>query len=101
MKNFVYIFHVETATTDTDESNAAWGTWFDSLGDAVVDGGNPFAPDAEAQIKNGVVTMDRTTAAGYTVVKATDLKKAVEMAMTCPMANTPGCSVNVYETAPM
>lgn len=101
MKNFVYIFHVEETTVDTDESNAAWGKWFDELGDAVVDGGNPFAPDAEAQIKNGVVTMDKTTAAGYTVVKATDLKKAVEMAMTCPMANTPNCFVSVYETMPM
>ncbi|CAN5188314.1 hypothetical protein BH11PAT4_BH11PAT4_5350 [soil metagenome] len=101
MKNYVYIFNVEQSTKDTEEDNAAWGAWYESLGDAVVDGGNPFAPDTEAQIKEGVVTMERTSASGYTIVKATDLKAAVTMAMTCPLANAPHCSVNVYETSPM
>jgi hypothetical protein len=101
MKNYVCIFNVEQSTQDNDESNAAWGTWFESLGEALVDGGNPFAPDAEAQIKEGVVTMDKTPISGYTIIKAADLKAAVTMTMSCPMANIPHCSVNVYETSPM
>lgn len=101
MKNYVLLFHVGATIPDTSEQNAAWGAWFDSLGDAIVDGGNPFNPKEEAQIKKGVVTLDPDTTAGYTIIKATDLKAAVALAMTCPMATQDNCWVKVHQTMPM
>jgi hypothetical protein len=101
MKNYVYIFHVDTPVAPSAEQNAAWGTWFTSIGDKMVDGGNPFAPASQAEVKNGAVTMDSDTTSGYTIVKAENLEEAVTLAMGCPLATAPGCSVSVYETMPM
>jgi len=101
VKNYVYLFHVDVPFEDTGESNAAWGAWFESLGEHVVDGGNPFNPEAEAMIKDGVVTMKGDNAAGYAIVKADSIATAVEMAKSCPLATAPGCWVGVHETTPM
>ena len=101
MKSYVYIFHVDSPVKPSGEQMAAWGAWFETLGDHLVDGGNPFNPQAEAGISQGVVTMDVDTASGYTIVKADSLEQAVEWAKGCPLAMAPGCSVRVYETMPM
>jgi hypothetical protein len=101
MKNYVYVYHVDSHMGDTDGQNALWSKWFESLGDKLVDAGNPFNPKSEARVSQGKVDMDTDSAAGYTVVKATDLEEAVTMAMSCPLANAAGCAVKVYETMPM
>jgi len=102
MKNYVYIFHLEDPMmTPSEGAMDAWGAWFASLGDKVVDAGNPFNTQAEAEIKNGKITMDPDSACGYTVVKAANLEEAVTMAMTCPLAKDDDCWVRVYETRPM
>jgi len=101
MTNYVFVYHVDAPVDMTPEHTAAWGAWFETLGEALVDGGNPFNPKAEARISEGKVDMDADTAAGYTVVKAANLEAAVTMAMTCPLAQAPGCAVKVYETMPM
>jgi hypothetical protein len=101
MQNYVIIFHVGQTIEDTAEMNAAWGQWFGSMGDKVVDAGNPFDPANEASIKGGTVTMKADTVAGYTIVKAASLNEAIEMAKGCPFANVEGAWVNVHGTLPM
>ncbi|MEI6478375.1 MAG: hypothetical protein WCO52_05315 [bacterium] len=101
MQNYVFIYHVDAPIKPSDEQMAAWGAWFEKLGDKLVDGGNPFNPKAEAQVKNGKVTMDVDTASGYSIVKAENLEEAVNLAMSCPMAGALECGIKVYETMPM
>jgi hypothetical protein len=101
MKNYVFIYHVDAPVKPSEQQMAAWTRWFGTLGENLVDSGNPFNPQAEAQIGDGTVTMDVDTASGYTIIKAESLEKAVELAKHCPMAMAPGCSVKVYETMPM
>ena len=102
MKTYVYLFHVEqTLTDDTAAGNTAWGTWFASLGDKLVDSGSPFNAASEAQIRGGVVSMTSDDSAGYTIVKAGSLEEAVEMAKTSPFSNVEHCWVGVHETSPM
>jgi len=102
MKKFVYVFHLENPMMEPSEgAMAAWGKWFASLGDKVVDGGNPFDTKEFAKIRDGKVTMDPDTACGYAIVQAEDLKEAVTMAMGCPVATGNDSWVNVYETMPM
>ena len=59
------------AMAETDEAKAAamaaWGTWFGSLGDAVVDGGAPLG--ASAAVAGGSATIGLT---GYSVLEAGD-----------------------------
>jgi len=84
------------AMADTEEAQqaamAAWGSWFGSLGSAVVDGGAPFGPSAG--VGGGA---SRTGLTGYSILEAGDLDAAVELAGGCPVI-ADGGTVDVYET---
>jgi hypothetical protein len=71
---------------------AAWGTWFGSLGAAVVDGGAPFG--ASGAVGGGSTTTGLT---GYSILQADSLDAAVTMAGGCPII-ADGGTVDVYET---
>ncbi len=76
---------------------AAWMAWFDSLGAAVADGGNP-AGSARAVAPDGTVSdADIRDVTGYSIVEAGSLEDAVEMAKGCPHLAAGG-TVTVHET---
>lgn len=101
MKNYMYVYHASQHMPESDDHKASWMKWFETLGANIVDAGAQFDPAAQAQIKNGAVTMDADDVAGYTIVKAASLEEAVTWAKECPMATFEGCEVRVYETMPM
>ena len=80
---------------------AAWGAWFGSLGDAVVDAGNPTGPsrtvvaDGSASAGGGP-----NPVTGYTLISATDLDAAVSLAKGCPILSSGG-TIEVAETIEM
>jgi YCII-related domain len=76
---------------------AAWGKWFQDLGAAVVDGGNPVGPSR--LISDGGAVSDGAPSGltGYSVIVADSLDAATELARGCPVF-TVGGSVEVYET---
>jgi len=78
---------------------AAWGAWYQGLGDAVVDPGNPIGPVAKNISPGGVVADGAvgTPASGYTILEAGSMDSAVEMAKKCPMLDGNG-QISVYET---
>lgn len=81
------------AQTDAEReaAMAAWGSWFQELGQAIVNPGNPFG--ASASVSGGQA---KTGLTGYSVLTAADLAAATELAKGCPvLAN--GGSVDVYE----
>jgi len=84
------------AMAETEEAQqaamAAWGTWFGSLGSAVVDGGAPFGPSAA--VGGGP---SRTGLTGYSILQAEGLDDAVQLASGCPIV-ADGGTVDVYET---
>ncbi len=76
----------------------AWGAWFQKLGDAVVDGGNPFTPEAKTIASNGSVSDGASpSASGYSVIKADSMQDAVEKAKGCPVLQG-GAKIAVFET---
>ena len=81
---------------ETDEAQqaamAAWGAWFGSLGNAIVDGGAPFGPSTK--VGGGAAGSGLT---GYSILQADDLAGAVKLAEGCPVIKDGG-SVDVYET---
>src|SRR5882762_2004024 len=103
MKNYLYIYHSDATTPPTDEGMKAWMDWFGTLGDKVVDSGNPIVSGtkAKAVFKDGVSKLDEDTVVGYSVVKAESLDEAIKMAEGSPLSNAPGCEVRVYQTSPM
>ena len=101
MHKYMFIFHTDGPIEMAAETGATFHTWFEGLGDKLIDGGGPFNPKSEAMVKAGEVTNDVDTAGGYAIVSAENLGEAIELAKTCPMSTLPGCGVKVYETMPM
>jgi hypothetical protein len=80
----------------------AWGAWYERLGDAVVDGGNPFMPGVRSITSDGTVTDGPigTPVSGYSILRAASLNAAVELAQGCPLLKANG-RISVYETMEM
>jgi hypothetical protein len=76
---------------------AAWGSWYESLGAAVVDGGNPFGPSMQVAPDGSTSEGGASGLTGYTIVSADNLGAATDLAKGCPVL-TSGGTVEVYET---
>ena len=104
MTKYVFAYHGGAMPESQDEQAAvmaAWGAWFGSLGDALVDGGNPTG--ASRTIVSDGSTSDGGGAnpiTGYSLVNATDLSAAVDIAKGCPILAAGG-SVEVADAIAM
>ena len=102
MTKYVLTYHGEPGMPETEaEMNdvmAAWGAWFESLGDAVIDGGNPFGPSSSVG-PDGSVTAGQGLS-GYSIIEADSLDAAVAHAKGCPVL-TNGHTVSVNEAVEM
>lgn len=74
----------------------AWMAWFGALGDAVVDGGNPFGSSASVAPSGAVTDGGGSGATGYSILRADDLAEATALAQGCPQLAAGG-TVEVYE----
>ena len=102
MANLVLLYSgggMPETEAETAEVMAAWGAWYGKLGEAVVDGGNPFTPLAKSIASDGSVSDGPvgTMATGYQIIKAESLDEAVEKAKGCPILSSGG-QIRVYET---
>jgi hypothetical protein len=80
---------------DVAKVMGAWQSWMEGLGEALVDGGNPFGPSKS--------TTDSTAGSGltgYSMLTADDLDAATAAAKDCPI-HASGGSVMVYEAVEM
>jgi hypothetical protein len=75
---------------------AAWGEWYGKLGQAVVDGGNPFGPSNSVASDGTVSGGAASGLTGYAILQADSLDAAGEMAKGCPIFSSGG-SIEVYE----
>ena len=103
MKNYVLIYYNNGIRDDVspEDFKAEWGQWFGSLGDSIVDAGNPFNGGGKVVEKSGVSAIEKFPSTGYSIVKADSMDEAAEMAKGCPVLNEPDGAVRVYETMPM
>ena len=96
MKKFLFVS--VGFTPPTDEIKQAWGKWFMSLGDKIIDPGNTLGPGHEITrdgIKELPVDLNATT--GYMLIHAASLDEALKLAKTCPVIT----ALRVYETFSM
>ncbi len=84
---------------ETKQVMDAWGVWMGSLGDQLIDGGNPFTPAVKNLGPDGSVSDGPigTMASGYSLISADSLDRAVELAKGCPVS-LGGGSITIYET---
>jgi hypothetical protein len=105
MAKFVFIYRggkTGESKEEQDKIMAAWGKWFGELGEALVDGGNPFGAPKSVTSDGVSDSISGQPASGFSIVNAKDQAAAAEMAKGCPMlADSPGAVVEVYEAFPM
>jgi hypothetical protein len=86
---------------DEDKRNAImadWGVWYEKLGAAIVDGGNPFGASKTVSgsgVSDGAFSSPAAT--GYTVIAADSLDDAVAKSQGHPHVKHVG-EVTIYET---
>lgn len=100
MPKFIFAYHGGTTPTDPAEQDkvmGAWSAWFDDLGGAVVEPGNPVGKSRtvirDAVTENG----GANPISGYSIVEAADQDAACEMARGCPMVVDGSGSVEVAQ----
>jgi hypothetical protein len=101
MANYLLAYHgggMADTKEEQDRVMAAWGAWYQKLGPAVVDGGNPIG-HARTIDSGGAVTDGggANPVSGYTIVRAGNLDEAVVLAEGCPVLLSGG-SIEVGET---
>ena len=104
MANFVLIYTGGGMPEDEAEQAKVmqnWMAWYEKLGSAVVDQGNPFTPLAKSIHPDGTVREGPVgaMASGYSILKANSLDEAIVMAKGCPMLEGGG-TISVFETFP-
>ena len=104
MPKYVLAYHgggMPESEADQAAVMEAWGAWFGTMGDAVIDGGNPTG--ASKTLASDGSTSDGGGAnpiSGYSLVKAADLDSAVSLAKGCPILAAGG-TIEVAETIDM
>ena len=103
MPKFMYIYHGGKAPESPEEGAkvmAAWTAWFEGMGAAVVDGGNPAGMSKTVSANGVAEDGGANPVSGYSLVNAADHDAAVEMAKTCPILSDGG-TVEVAEAMEM
>jgi hypothetical protein len=84
--------------SEQEKIMAEWGAWYGSLGDAVADGGAPFAGSTSVSSKGRSSAVSALT--GFSIVSAASLDAAAAMTTGCPVLVNGG-TVDVYECIDM
>ena len=101
MTNFVLLYTGGGMPESEEEQAAvmaAWGAWYEGMGEAIVDGGNPFGAAkhvSDQGVSDGSASSPPAT--GYTIISADSLDAAMEKVKDHPHLKYGG-QVSVHET---
>ena len=105
MSRFVLVY-TGGGMPETEEEQAAvmaaWGAWYQGLGEAVADPGNPLG--GAKNISGGGVVADGAVgvpSSGFSILHADSMDAAIEMAKGCPMLDGYNGQITVYEAFDM
>jgi hypothetical protein len=102
--NYLLVYHGGPRSETPEEgANAmqAWTDWFGTLGNALVDGGNPVSQVRTIGNNGSVSDGALNPTSGYSIIKADDLDAAVALAKGCPILDGAQGSIEVAETIAM
>ena len=100
MANYLLIYHggsMPESPEDQAKVMQEWTNWFGTLGDKLVDGGNPVSQTRTIASNGAVSDGASNPSSGYSVIKAGSLDEAVALAKGCPVLHG-GANIEVAET---
>ena len=100
MPKFLFAYHGGTTPTSEDEiqeTMSAWMAWFEGIGEATVDPGNPVMQSYTVSGSGVADNGGSNPVSGYTIVNADNMEAACEIAKGCPMVTDGSGSVEVAE----
>ncbi len=104
MPKFVFVYHGGGKPESPEEGQkvmAAWMSWMEGLGSAIVDGGAPVGLSKTVFSDRVEDNGGANPTSGYTIVQADDFDAAVKMAQGCPILEGAQGTVEVAECMEM
>ena len=98
MPKYLFIYHgggIPETPEEGEKAMAAWGKWFEDMGESVVNGGNPVGQSMTVTASGIAGDGGANPISGYTIVRADTPEAACEMAKGCPMVADGSGSVEV------
>ena len=96
MRKFLFLY--SGVSEPTQEVMDAWMGWFASIGDSLVDGGNPLGPGREVTpTETRELPSGLEATSGYSIVNADTMDDAEKLLEGCPIVT----SVRIYEAMSM
>lgn len=101
MATFLFAYHgggMPQTDEERAQSTAAWSTWYEELGAAVIDPGNPVGQGRLVH-PDGAINADagEDPVTGYSVIQAATMDEALGIALDCPIRDSGG-RIEVLET---
>lgn len=103
MAKFIFVYHGGKAPSDPAEVEkvmAAWGAWYGSMGDKLLDGGGPAGKSSTVSSSGVDGNGGANPVSGYTLIEAASQDAANKVAKGCPILKDGG-SVEVAEVLAM
>ncbi|MDW4498155.1 hypothetical protein R5H30_09205 [Sulfitobacter sp. D35] len=104
MPDFLFAYH-GGKKPETEEEGAqvmaAWQSWFEGMGEAVVNPGNPVGMSKTVDSTGVRDDGGANPVSGFTVVRAENIDGALEMSRGCPMVVDGSGSIEVAEILEM
>lgn len=102
MPKFMFAYHggkMPDTPEEGQKAMAAWMAWFGSMGDAVVDPGNPVGMSSTVSSGGVEDNGGANPVSGYSIVMAADKDAAIALAKGCPQVENG--SVEIAEIVEM
>ena len=103
MPKFLFVYHggkKPESPSEVEEVMTKWNAWFQQMGSAVVDGGNPVGLSKTVSTGSVADNGGANPASGYSLISAASIDDAVAHAKGCPILEAGG-NVEVAEAMEM
>ena len=105
MAKYLFVYHgggnPPTSAAEIKQVMDAWGTWFGSMGAAVIDGGNPVGKSSTVKSDGSLAAGGGANpATGYSLIEASSLQDAHKKAKGCPLLSAGG-TIEIAEAMDM
>ena len=103
MPHFLFAYHggktPETAE-ETEIEISRWRSWFDRIGAAIVDPGNPVGMTMTVSAEGVTDDGGANPLSGYTIIHTESIDQAIELAKACPIIGDGSIEVaEIHEVA--